>query len=355
MAYLAILTAALCVLIGGVHTSQGFCNRSTQYELNGLCCDQCPSGHFRSAWCTADSPTDCQPCPEGTYNSEYNIYPRFEYCTRCIPAFHQVKIEGCTRTRNARCGCEKDENISKFAKQGTLFWCCPKCPAGMETLNECSFTDFVTTCSPCPPGTFSDHPGSRCRNCTRCERVQSPCTNASDAVCSGFSKVTKCTDCPPGTFRDRSGSPCKNCTRCERELSPCTNASDAVCSGTMILRAHGSGLVTTRDDVHVLHRYFSGVYFINVCVCCCYPGPDVSANGKAHAAIAAGAAVSLSLLVTVLMVLMLLHSRRASVQHKDAPLSDSSAMDNFSTQSSLATLQRPDEVQSMLNACNDIE
>nr|XP_032834130.1 tumor necrosis factor receptor superfamily member 16-like isoform X5 [Petromyzon marinus] len=213
MAYLAILTAALCVLIGGVHTSQGFCNRSTQYELNGLCCDQCPSGHFRSAWCTADSPTDCQPCPEGTYNSEYNIYPRFEYCTRCIPAFHQVKIEGCTRTRNARCGCEKDENISKFAKQGTLFWCCPKCPAGMETLNECSFTDFVTTCSPCPPGTFSDHPGSRCRNCTRCERVQSPCTNASDAVCSGFSKVTKCTDCPPGTFRDRSGSPCKNCTR----------------------------------------------------------------------------------------------------------------------------------------------
>nr|XP_032834128.1 tumor necrosis factor receptor superfamily member 25-like isoform X3 [Petromyzon marinus] len=314
MAYLAILTAALCVLIGGVHTSQGFCNRSTQYELNGLCCDQCPSGHFRSAWCTADSPTDCQPCPEGTYNSEYNIYPRFEYCTRCIPAFHQVKIEGCTRTRNARCGCEKDENISKFAKQGTLFWCCPKCPAGMETLNECSFTDFVTTCSPCPPGTFSDHPGSRCRNCTRCERVQSPCTNASDAVCSGFSKVTKCTDCPPGTFRDRSGSPCKNCTRCERELSPCTNASDAVCSG-----------------------------------------PDVSANGKAHAAIAAGAAVSLSLLVTVLMVLMLLHSRRASVQHKDAPLSDSSAMDNFSTQSSLATLQRPDEVQSMLNACNDIE
>ncbi|XP_075910590.1 tumor necrosis factor receptor superfamily member 4-like isoform X1 [Petromyzon marinus] len=309
MAYLAFLTAVLCVLIGGVHTAQGFCNRSTQYELNGLCCDQCPSGHFRSAWCTADSPTDCQPCPEGTYNSEYNIYPRCEYCMRCIPGLHQVKMENCTPTRNTRCGCEKDENITKFSKQGTLFWCCPKCPAGMETLNECSFTDFVTTCSPCPPGTFSDHPGSRCRNCTRCER----------------------------------------------ELAPCTNATDAVCSGTMILRAHGSGLVTTRDDVHVLHRYFSGVYFINVCVCCCYPGPDVSANSKAHAAIAAGAAVSLSLLVTVLMVLMLLHSRRASVQHKDAPLSDSSAMDNFSTQGSLATLQRPDEVQSMLNACNDIE
>ncbi|XP_075910591.1 tumor necrosis factor receptor superfamily member 6B-like isoform X2 [Petromyzon marinus] len=268
MAYLAFLTAVLCVLIGGVHTAQGFCNRSTQYELNGLCCDQCPSGHFRSAWCTADSPTDCQPCPEGTYNSEYNIYPRCEYCMRCIPGLHQVKMENCTPTRNTRCGCEKDENITKFSKQGTLFWCCPKCPAGMETLNECSFTDFVTTCSPCPPGTFSDHPGSRCRNCTRCER----------------------------------------------ELAPCTNATDAVCSG-----------------------------------------PDVSANSKAHAAIAAGAAVSLSLLVTVLMVLMLLHSRRASVQHKDAPLSDSSAMDNFSTQGSLATLQRPDEVQSMLNACNDIE
>ncbi|XP_078474121.1 tumor necrosis factor receptor superfamily member 3-like isoform X1 [Lampetra planeri] len=185
MSFVAVHVVVLCVLIGVVHTAQGFCNLSTQYEVNGLCCDQCPPGHFRSAWCTADSPTGCQPCPEGTFNSEYNIYPRCEYCTRCISGFHQVTIENCTPTRNTRCGCEKDKNITKFAKDGTLFWCCPKCPTGMETLNECSFTDFITTCTDCPPGTFSNHPGSSCQNCTRCEREQSPCTNASDAVCSG--------------------------------------------------------------------------------------------------------------------------------------------------------------------------
>ncbi|XP_078474122.1 tumor necrosis factor receptor superfamily member 1A-like isoform X2 [Lampetra planeri] len=136
MSFVAVHVVVLCVLIGVVHTAQGFCNLSTQYEVNGLCCDQCPPGHFRSAWCTADSPTGCQPCPEGTFNSEYNIYPRCEYCTRCISGFHQVTIENCTPTRNTRCGCEKDKNITKFAKDGTLFWCCPKCPTGMETLNE---------------------------------------------------------------------------------------------------------------------------------------------------------------------------------------------------------------------------
>ncbi|CAN0289902.1 unnamed protein product [Lampetra fluviatilis] len=259
-----MITAVLCVLIGVVHTAQGFCNLSTQYEVNGLCCDQCPPGHFRSAWCTADSPTGCQPCPEGTFNSEYNIYPRCEYCTRCISGFHQVTIENCTPTRNTRCGCEKDKNITKFAKDGTLFWCCPKCPTGMETLNECSFTDFITTCTDCPPGTFSNHPGSSCQNCTRCEREQSPCTNASDAVCSG---------------------------------------------------------------------------------------PDVSANGQAYAATAAVAACILLgiAVLMVLMVLMVLRCRRASVQQKDAPPSDSSSMANCSTQGSLATLQRPNEQQSMLN------
>nr|XP_032834140.1 tumor necrosis factor receptor superfamily member 3-like isoform X2 [Petromyzon marinus] len=269
MMMLAVHSAVLLgISLGAVQASDGFCNPFTQYPMDGHCCDKCPPGSFRSAWCTVDTPTRCQPCPEGSYTSEYNTNPMCSYCTRCVQACNQVKIEDCIPTRNARCGCGKDQNITKLSANGTFFWCCPNCPAGMEMLNECSYTDFVTKCTDCPPGTFSDRPGSRCRNCTRCER----------------------------------------------ELAPCTNATDAVCSD-----------------------------------------PDVSANGKAHAAIAAGAAVSLSLLVAVMMVLMLLHSRRASVQHKDAPLSDSSSMEKLSTQGSSATLQRPDEQQSMLNACNDIE
>ncbi|CAN0289956.1 tumor necrosis factor receptor superfamily member 3-like isoform X1 [Lampetra planeri] len=268
MILLAVRRAVLLsISLGAVQSSDGFCNPSTQYPMDGHCCNKCPPGSFRSAWCTVDTPTRCQPCPGGSYSSEYNTKPMCSYCTRCVQACHQVKIEECIPTRDARCGCGKDQKITTFSANGTLFWCCPNCPAGTEALNECSFSDFVT----------------------------------------------KCTDCPPGTFSDQSGSHCRNCTRCEREQSPCTNASDAVCSG-----------------------------------------PDVSANGQAYAATAAVAACIL-LGIAVLMVLMVLRCRRVSVQQKDAPPSDSSSMEKFSTQGSSATRQRPGELQSMLNACDNIE
>ncbi|XP_078474120.1 tumor necrosis factor receptor superfamily member 3-like isoform X2 [Lampetra planeri] len=186
MMVLALRSAVLLsISLGAVQASDGFCNPSTQYPMDGHCCNKCPPGSFRSAWCTVDTPTRCQPCPGGSYSSEYNTKPMCSYCTRCIQECHQVKIEECIPTRNARCGCGKDQKMTKLSAYGTLFWCCPNCPAGTEALNECSYTDFLTKCTDCPPGTFSDQSGSRCRNCTRCEREQSPCTNASDAVCSG--------------------------------------------------------------------------------------------------------------------------------------------------------------------------
>nr|XP_032834317.1 tumor necrosis factor receptor superfamily member 11B-like [Petromyzon marinus] len=103
MMMLAVHSAVLLgISLGAVQASDGFCNPFTQYPMDGHCCDKCPPGSFRSAWCTVDTPTRCQPCPEGSYTSEYNTNPMCSYCTRCVQACNQVKIEDCIPTRNAR-------------------------------------------------------------------------------------------------------------------------------------------------------------------------------------------------------------------------------------------------------------
>ncbi|XP_078473941.1 tumor necrosis factor receptor superfamily member 1B-like [Lampetra planeri] len=160
------------------------CNLSTQYERNGLCCDRCRPGHHRVSWCDANAPTVCAPCPQGRFNPDFNTLHSCNFCKLCNTGFRQVEQEGCTPNHNSRCGCGNGTYEVRIPKDGSLFWCCPHCPAGHELAKQCHYRDFISSCAPCPPGSFSDGSGSPCRNHTRCEVVKQPPTNTSDAVCA---------------------------------------------------------------------------------------------------------------------------------------------------------------------------
>ncbi|XP_035389324.1 nerve growth factor receptor b [Electrophorus electricus] len=145
--------------------------------------------------------------------------------------------------------------------------CCKQCQPGEGMVHPCGETQ--TVCGPCLDSeTFSEiySHTERCMPCTVCEdllRMETPCTDANDAVCVcdyGYylSLVTlrceACTMCGVGqgvllqckhnfdtmcevcmddTFSDEESAldPCLPCTTCEEEgqLQACTSVSDTIC------------------------------------------------------------------------------------------------------------------------------
>uniref|UniRef100_A0A3B4B2V6 Uncharacterized protein n=1 Tax=Periophthalmus magnuspinnatus TaxID=409849 RepID=A0A3B4B2V6_9GOBI len=147
--------------------------------------------------------------------------------------------------------------------------CCKQCQPGEGVVKECGVTQ--TVCAPCIDSeTFSENFShtERCQRCTQCTglmRMETPCTDANDAICAcnyGYylNSVTQrcepCTRCPEGqgmlvaceqdrdtmceectmdTYSDQESSrePCMPCSTCEESDvdQECTPKSDTVCLG----------------------------------------------------------------------------------------------------------------------------
>uniref|UniRef100_A0A3B4B2E7 Uncharacterized protein n=1 Tax=Periophthalmus magnuspinnatus TaxID=409849 RepID=A0A3B4B2E7_9GOBI len=165
--------------------------------------------------------------------------------------------------------------------------CCKQCQPGEGVVKECGVTQ--TVCAPCIDSeTFSENFShtERCQRCTQCTglmRMETPCTDANDAICAcnyGYylNSVTQrcepCTRCPEGqgmlvaceqdrdtmceectmdTYSDQESSrePCMPCSTCEESDvdQECTPKSDTVCLGKnklCLLQLYT--LVTEEDD-----------------------------------------------------------------------------------------------------------
>ncbi|XP_061435345.1 tumor necrosis factor receptor superfamily member 4-like [Lethenteron reissneri] len=160
------------------------CNRTWQYRRDGgACCSKCTPGHYLSARCTADAPSRCDPCPQGTFTADLNTQQRCTPCGQCNTGLGQVSLTRCTSTRDEVCGCLPGSHPSREHDYGSVFRCCRNCPRGLGSLAQCDLVTDVA-CMPCPPGFHSDGSGGQCRPCTRCPGAElTSCSATNDAVC----------------------------------------------------------------------------------------------------------------------------------------------------------------------------
>uniref|UniRef100_A0A8C6S9F5 Nerve growth factor receptor b n=1 Tax=Neogobius melanostomus TaxID=47308 RepID=A0A8C6S9F5_9GOBI len=142
--------------------------------------------------------------------------------------------------------------------------CCRQCQPGEGVIKECGVTQ--TVCAPCIDKNFSHT--EKCQKCTQCTgllRMETPCTDANDAICTcnyGYylnslsQRCELCTKCPEGqgmliscendhdtvceecnqdTYSDQESfrEPCMPCTTCDESevVQECSPISDTVCLG----------------------------------------------------------------------------------------------------------------------------
>ncbi|KAJ0015958.1 hypothetical protein NQD34_014248 [Periophthalmus magnuspinnatus] len=181
---------------------------------------------------------------------------------RMKPAFLAILlgVVGALANKGSRC------SSGQYTTSGE---CCKQCQPGEGVVKECGVTQ--TVCAPCIDSeTFSENFShtERCQRCTQCTglmRMETPCTDANDAICAcnyGYylNSVTQrcepCTRCPEGqgmlvaceqdrdtmceectmdTYSDQESSrePCMPCSTCEESDvdQECTPKSDTVCLG----------------------------------------------------------------------------------------------------------------------------
>ncbi|KAM8826031.1 tumor necrosis factor receptor superfamily member 11B-like [Synchiropus picturatus] len=153
-----------------------------------LLCDQCPPGTAVRRHCTANTPTECQACPERHFAENWHWGDACQYCTAVCKERQLVKQE-CNSTHDQVC----------------------ECAPGFFLMVE-----FCITHSPCPPG----------------YGVAALGTPSSDTVCDR---------CPAGHYSASSSAsePCtphRNCSASGlKTLRWGTSSYDSVCSHDMMV------------------------------------------------------------------------------------------------------------------------
>ncbi|KAI9520399.1 hypothetical protein NQZ68_018707, partial [Dissostichus eleginoides] len=69
-----------------------------------LLCDQCPPGTAVKQHCTADTPTECQVCPERHFAENWHWGDTCQYCTSVCKERQLVKQQ-CNSTHDQLCEC----------------------------------------------------------------------------------------------------------------------------------------------------------------------------------------------------------------------------------------------------------
>ncbi|XP_077323215.1 uncharacterized protein LOC143956921 isoform X2 [Lithobates pipiens] len=100
------------------------CNEQ-QYleETLGRCCSRCEPGKYVKKECTETSDTECQPCEDGRYTSNWNYATRCMNCNSCDPPL--VEKEKCSRTKKAQCVCPDGYSCTQYTGTGTCMFCTP--------------------------------------------------------------------------------------------------------------------------------------------------------------------------------------------------------------------------------------
>ncbi|KAM9852678.1 tumor necrosis factor receptor superfamily member 11B-like [Aulostomus maculatus] len=156
-----------------------------------LLCDQCPPGTAVKQHCTADTPTECQPCPERHFAENWHWGDSCQYCTSVCKERQLVK-QVCNSTHDQLC----------------------ECAPGFHLVVE-----FCITHSTCPPG----------------YGVAALGTPVSDTVCER---------CPAGHFSTGGSStePCQPHTNCTdlglKTLRWGSSTSDSLCVITECSQHH---------------------------------------------------------------------------------------------------------------------
>ncbi|CAI9614233.1 unnamed protein product, partial [Staurois parvus] len=100
------------------------CNE-TQYfkETWRKCCSRCPPGTYLKNECTETSDTECQPCEDGRYTSNWNYAARCMNCKSCDQPL--IEKEKCTRTKKEQCGCPDGYTCTQLTGTGICLICKP--------------------------------------------------------------------------------------------------------------------------------------------------------------------------------------------------------------------------------------
>ncbi|KAL3060531.1 hypothetical protein OYC64_014974 [Pagothenia borchgrevinki] len=118
-----------------------------------LLCDQCPPGTAVKRHCTADTPTECQVCPERHFAENWHWGDTCQYCTSVCKERQLVKQQ-CNSTHDQLCECAPGFHL-------VVEFCIThsSCPPGYGvTALGTPVSD--TTCERCPAGHFSSRDSS---------------------------------------------------------------------------------------------------------------------------------------------------------------------------------------------------
>ncbi|XP_054639091.1 tumor necrosis factor receptor superfamily member 11B-like [Dunckerocampus dactyliophorus] len=156
-----------------------------------LLCDQCPPGTAVKRHCAADSPTECQACPERHFADNWHWGNSCQYCTSVCKERQLVKQE-CNSTHDRVCECAAGFHL-------VVEFCIThsSCPPGYGVA-ALGTPVSDTVCEPCPAGHFSSSRSSTelCwphRNCTDLgmKRLRRG-TSTSDSICGNQVMAIDC-------------------------------------------------------------------------------------------------------------------------------------------------------------------
>ncbi|XP_034436906.1 tumor necrosis factor receptor superfamily member 11B-like [Hippoglossus hippoglossus] len=153
-----------------------------------LLCDQCPPGTAVKRHCTADTPTECQPCPERHFAENWHWGDTCQYCTSVCKE-RQLVRQQCNSTHDQLCACAPGFHlVVEFCITHST------CPPGYGvTALGTPVSD--TACEHCPPGHFSagssaTEPCQRHRNCSDLGlKTLRWGTSTSDSLCGSQDKA----------------------------------------------------------------------------------------------------------------------------------------------------------------------
>ncbi|XP_070768735.1 tumor necrosis factor receptor superfamily member 11B-like [Enoplosus armatus] len=147
-----------------------------------LLCDQCPPGTAVKQHCTADTPTECQACPEKHFAENWHWGDTCQYCTSVCKEKQLVKQQ-CNSTHDQLCECAPGFHlVVEFCI--THSTCAPG--YGVTALGT-PVSD--TVCERCPAGHFSTggsstEPCQPQRNCSDLGfKTLRWGTSSSDSIC----------------------------------------------------------------------------------------------------------------------------------------------------------------------------
>uniref|UniRef100_A0A3Q1G9L7 TNF receptor superfamily member 11b n=1 Tax=Acanthochromis polyacanthus TaxID=80966 RepID=A0A3Q1G9L7_9TELE len=113
-----------------------------------LLCDQCPPGTAVKHHCTADTPTQCQPCPERHFAENWHWGDSCQYCTSVCKENQLVKQQ-CNSTHDQLCECAAGFHlVVEFCIAHST------CPPG-HGVTAAGTPVSNTACERCPDGHFS--------------------------------------------------------------------------------------------------------------------------------------------------------------------------------------------------------